>query len=87
MHYYQIKTIIDQWDPIGLIRIDPNHDHYNPEISRIIELLETNQYNNPQDFALRIEQVFIDLFDEETYSRPIEECLEVAKAILAKKIE
>lgn len=79
--YAKVKNIIDQWDPIGLIGIDPEHDHYRNEINEIIKLLQSN-YSMPEEFAKHLESIFIEYFDDEIYIRPFAECLDVARILV-----
>ncbi|TPG86861.1 DUF1871 family protein [Brevibacillus laterosporus] len=79
--YAKVKNIIDRWDPIGLVGIDPEHDHYRIEINEIIKLLQSN-YNTPEELAKHVESIFIEYFDDEIYNRPFAECLDVARILV-----
>ncbi|WP_211656067.1 hypothetical protein [Planococcus alpniumensis] len=37
--YIFVKSIIDEWDPIGLLDLGCPEDEYNPEIKDIVALL------------------------------------------------
>ncbi|UED77470.1 DUF1871 family protein [Brevibacillus sp. DP1.3A] len=79
--YAKVKNIIDRWDPIGLVGIDPEHDHYRFEINEIIKLLQSN-YSTPEELAKHVESIFIEYFDDEIYNRPFAECLNVARILV-----
>ncbi|CAI8970292.1 hypothetical protein EMIT07CA2_60022 [Brevibacillus sp. IT-7CA2] len=64
MIYAKVKNIIDRWDPIGLVGIDPEHDHYRFEINEIIKLLQSN-YSTPEELAKHVDSIFIEYFDDE----------------------
>ncbi|WP_442869608.1 DUF1871 family protein [Brevibacillus sp. AG] len=79
--YAKVKNIIDRWDPIGLVSIDPEHDHYRFEINEIITLLQSS-YSTPEELAKHVETIFIEYFDDEIYDRPFAECLDVALILI-----
>ena len=59
--YKFVKSIIDEWDPIGLLDPEGPEDEYNPEIKDIVVLLPNVE--SVDELALRIRQVFIKWFE------------------------
>ncbi|QHJ70909.1 DUF1871 family protein [Planococcus halotolerans] len=60
--YIIVKSIIDDWDPIGLLDLGCPEDEYDPEIRDIVALLP--HVKSVDELALRIRQVFIKWFEE-----------------------
>lgn len=71
-----IKTIIDEWDPLGLLAMGCPDDEYNLEIVDVVRLLA--QVKSADELALGIRQVFIEWFGEYL---PLEKCLSPALKI------
>ncbi|QMT19164.1 DUF1871 family protein (plasmid) [Planococcus maritimus] len=74
--YILVKSIIDEWDPIGLLDLGCPDDEYVPEIRDIVALLP--HAKSVDELALRIRQVFIKWFEE---FLSIEKCYPVALKI------
>lgn len=74
--YIVVKSIIDEWDPIGLLNLGCPEDEYDPEIKDIVALLPN--VKSVDELALRIRQVFIKWFEEFI---SIEKCYPVASKI------
>lgn len=70
--YILVKSIIDEWDPIGLLDFCPE-DEYTPEIKDIVALLPN--VKSVDELALKIRQVFIKWFE---IFLSIEKCYPVA---------
>ncbi|TWT27213.1 DUF1871 family protein [Planomicrobium sp. CPCC 101110] len=74
--YKFVKSIIDEWDPIGFLDLGCPEDEYDPEIRDIVELLP--HVKSIDELALRIRQVFIKWFEE---FLSIEKCYPIALKI------
>ena len=74
--YILVKSIIDDWDPIGLLDLGCPEDEYDPEIRDVVALLP--HVKSVDELALRIRQVFIKWFEE---FLSIEKCYPVALKI------
>lgn len=74
------KTIINEWDPIGLLGHAPN-DEYEVEIAVIREALKVGL--NAQELAKEIQKAFIKQFGDDVFKKSYDECLIIAKRILA----
>lgn len=74
--YEFVKSVIDEWDPIGLLDLGCPQDEYDPEIREIVALLP--HVKLADELALKIRQVFIKWFEEFI---SIEECHSIALKI------
>ncbi|AQQ53217.1 DUF1871 family protein [Planococcus lenghuensis] len=74
--YIFVKSIVDEWDPIGLLNLGCPGDEYDPEIREIVALLP--HVKSVDELALRIRQVLIKWFEEYL---SIEVCYPVALKI------
>ncbi|RLQ84859.1 DUF1871 family protein [Planomicrobium sp. Y74] len=74
--YIFVKSIIDDWDPIGLLDLGCPEDEYDPEIRDIVALLP--HVKSVDELALSIRQVFMKWFEE---FLSIEKCQPVALKI------
>ncbi len=57
-----IRKILNKYDPIGLIMDDLNPDEYDPEINKILEVLDSNMTEN--DLVEEIYNIFVEFFDD-----------------------
>lgn len=71
-----VKSIINEWDPVGLLDLGCPEDEYTPEIKEIVSLLPN--IVSAEQLALEIRQVFIKWFKEYI---PLDECYSVAHSI------
>jgi hypothetical protein len=76
-----IKKIIDQWDPIGLLLCSPN-DEYNSEIEKIYKVWQ--ETNDPEILGAEIYCVFKKSFSD-VFDRSRIECKDIALKILDGK--
>lgn len=76
----KVRKIINEWDPIGLLVHAPD-DEYETEIAVICEALKTSQ--NTQELAREIQKAFIRQFGDDVFRKSYDECLTIAKKILA----
>lgn len=60
--YVIVKSVIDEWDPIGLLYLGCPEDEYDPEIKDIVALL--SNATSVDELALIIREVFIKWFEE-----------------------
>lgn len=60
--YAAVKKIIDEWDPIGLLKTGCPDDEYAPEIFDIVKVLPSVE--SVDELARVIRQVFKDWFAE-----------------------
>jgi hypothetical protein len=81
MNFTDIKEIIDFWDPVDLWRSHCPQDEYDEETRKIALLI--NNINDEKKIAKIIYDVFIDAFNSKQFNHTIEDCLEIAKKILA----
>lgn len=79
-----IKYVIDNWDPIELLASHAPDDEYHSEIDEIQQLLLTT--NNSDELAQGIFNVFVNSFGEDIFKKTKEDCKEIAKTLLSKKI-
>ena len=77
-----VKSIIDNWDPIGLLFYAPN-DEYHSEICEIQHLLKST--DNYLELAEGIYNVFVESFGKEIFVQSKEECELIAKTLLYQK--
>jgi hypothetical protein len=77
-----IKTMIDKWDPYGLLAGGASDDEFNNEIKKIADKINSNSSIN--DIANIISNIFSNSFDDNSFS--VENCMEVAKKIKRKII-
>lgn len=81
MNFIQIKEVIDNWDPIDLWRSHCPKDEYDSETREIAKLI--NGLNDEMSIAEIIYNVFITSFNSEQFNYTVEDCLLIAKKILA----
>jgi len=80
-----IKSIIDEWDPIGLFPHAPSNE-YHSEIAEIEELL--SHLACEAELAKGIYNVFLSSFNSEIFKKSMDECTLIARKILTStKIE
>ncbi|MEL7606846.1 MAG: DUF1871 family protein [Sedimentibacter saalensis] len=78
----KVAKIINDWDPIDLFPYSPK-DEYEIEIELISELL--HETTDLEHLANDINTIFIKRFGDDVFNRGYNECLSVAKKILAAK--
>lgn len=74
--YVVVKSIFDEWDPMGLLNLGCPEDEYDPEIRDVVALL--THVISVDELALKIRRVFIKWFEE---FLSIEKCYPVALKI------
>ena len=77
--FEQIREIINQWDPIDLLELNPVEDEYDDEVREIKNALTS--CSSADALAESIKASFEKWFAED-FQRPLSECREVALKIL-----
>ncbi|WP_010297827.1 DUF1871 family protein [Clostridium senegalense] len=83
MTFYNIKKIIDKWDPLGLLDTAPS-DEYDYETEQIFNFIKNTDNKEIAVLANKIMKVFL-FFFEDAFRNSYDECLSVAKEILLIK--
>ncbi|MDF2884630.1 MAG: hypothetical protein K0R54_5199 [Clostridiaceae bacterium] len=78
-----IRTIINDWDPIGLFPMAPG-DEYISEIEKIQEVLKLNNYITIEQLAFEINNIFLKAFGDDVYTKSLNECKKIAAEIINK---
>lgn len=73
VNFNEIKRVINEWDPIGLLAMECPEDEYHPEIADIAKRLK--EIHSVEEAARMIKQVFLEWFGEEV---KLEECYAAA---------
>ena len=76
--YNNIKTLIDTWDPLGLLAMGCPKDEYESEIAEIQNLV--HKEDSEEKIAETVHQIFSNYFGE-IFDRTIEDCKSIAKQI------
>lgn len=77
-----VKSIIDGWDPVGLIRAHAPMDEYSPEVEEIYNLLQNSQNISLESLSINILKIFLRSFGEDAFKAPQTECNIIAKELL-----
>ena len=77
--FQQIREVINQWDPIGLLELNPIEDEYDTEVREIEKALESSL--DVDSLAEAIKASFEKWFTDD-FQRPLSECKEIAVKIL-----
>lgn len=77
----QIKAIIDEWDPVGLLcSFNCPEDEYETEVQMIEVVLTATK--DVVILAICIHQIFIKLWSAHTFCCSIVDCIPIAQKIL-----
>ncbi|MCM1257746.1 MAG: DUF1871 family protein [Roseburia sp.] len=79
-----ITEIINEWDPIGLFPLAPE-DEYECEIKKIYDDMHFDLNLTIDILAKKINEVFLQTFDEDVYIENMEQCKLAAKKILKEE--
>lgn len=79
MYIEKITQIINEWDPIDLLKTGCPNDEYQPEVNEIFN----NMSNNIDHLANTIYNVFIKMFGKDIFNKDINECILIANKILS----
>ena len=77
-----VKSVIDNWDPIGLLFHAPD-DEYHSEIEEIQNLLCLT--DDSVELSEGIFKIFLKSFGEETFKKSKTECNQIAQILLSQK--
>ena len=75
--FFKIKSIIDQWDPKGLIAAGSSPDIYDPESRHIANRIRLN--SSPEEIAEVMSSVLSKTFHKNDFS--VEHCMHTAQKI------
>lgn len=78
-----VKTIIDNWDPIGILSFSPA-DEYHYEILKIEHLILS--INDVHELGEGIYNIFLCSFGEDVFRKSKSECITIAESILAAQL-
>ncbi len=81
----KVKHVIDEWDPIEVLPFAPS-DEYDSEINQIVYFLNRREVTD-FELANKIEEVFIDAFDDSIIQFTKEEYMAIARKILSEGTE
>ena len=73
----KILNVINRWDPLELFPIAPE-DEYCEEIKKIQKYIENSNELSTEKLAVKINEIFIQSFGEDDFSKSLEECRAVA---------
>ncbi|MGL6221017.1 MAG: DUF1871 family protein [Lacrimispora sphenoides] len=86
LSYTDIKSIIDEWDPIELLITHAPPDEYDYETNEIFETIQKNHNISANDLTNIIFRVFTNKFGSDTFTKDAEECQEIAEKILSSVV-
>ena len=75
-----VGTVINQWDPYGLLEAGAPPDEFDPEVAAIVRNL--HMIRSPKDATRVISEVFSYYFDPEDF--PIDSCEDVGSKLYEK---
>lgn len=78
----KLTKIINEWDPTNLMSHAPD-DEYELEIEKIKKALEST--DNELELAKSIMSIFLESSGEEFFKKTLDDCILVARKILAGK--
>ena len=79
-----IKSIIDTWDPIGLLETGCPKNEYDIEIDSILGYIMSNlSIINSDELGKSIFNIFIGYFGVITFNKDLNDCKEVGKRLIA----
>ena len=76
-----IKTIIDEWDPISLFPLSPS-DEYKNEIDIIERSLKNKDNHRIEKLGKVIYETFIETFGDSVFQKTPQDCCVIAQRIL-----
>lgn len=79
MNFIMVKKIIDNWDPVELLATHSPSDEYDSETQEIIDAIINNTVG---EVAQIIQDVFINAFGNDFFTRSLDECMAIAKEII-----
>ena len=82
MNFEQIKTIIDDWDPVELLSIHCPSDEYDAESKEIWKKIQCLE--NADQIGYIIFNEFTMAFGKEVFKKSMADCLVIAQMIIDK---
>lgn len=82
MTHLEVMEIINAWDPINLLALHAPKDEYIDEAKKISKFCLNNISENT--LAEKIYEIFINNFGEDIFNKSLDECKDIANAILLK---
>lgn len=76
----EVKKVIDEWDPIGLLCAHCPPDEYDDISMMLSEVLNCNM--SVEFVAREIYTLFIQAFDSSTFNKGSDECISIARKIV-----
>lgn len=76
-----LSIILNEWDAIDLMSHAPD-DEYNLEVKKIRTLLQKT--SDVKELAKGIQEIFLDTCGSDVFKKTYEDCLPIAKKILAQ---
>lgn len=76
-----IETIINSWDPLGLLPYSPK-DEYEKEVRSICKLL--SETKDVSVLASGIYHIFIADFGKDIFDKKIDDCIPIAESIICE---
>ncbi|WP_312502280.1 DUF1871 family protein [Lacrimispora sp.] len=86
LSYTDIKSIIDEWDPIELLITHAPPDEYDYETKEIFDTIQKNHKISANDLTNNIFRFFTKNFGSDTFTKDAEECQEIAEKILSSVV-
>ncbi len=86
LSYTDIKSIIDEWDPIELLITHAPPDEYDCETKEIFDTILKNHKISANELTNIIFRVFTNNFGSDTFTKDVEECQEIAEKILSSVV-
>ncbi len=86
LSYTEIKSIIDEWDPIELLITHAPPDEYDYETKKIFDAIQKDHNICADDLTNIIFRVFTNEFGSDTFTKDAEECQEIAEKILSSVV-
>ena len=80
----EIRSVIDRWDPLGMLAGGCPDNEYFPELRQICDFIHENNELTPESLGLETSKIFNHMFGEEMFSKSIGECRETAAKIIEK---
>ena len=82
--FEQIKNLIDEWDPIGLLSAGSPRDEYDAESREIFAMLQQPNNENLLNLSRIIYDTFLLSFGKDVFQKSVEDCKPIAKQMILK---
>ncbi len=74
-----INTIVDEWDPLGLLPFAPKDEYRDESVLIYKAYLKTQSIH---DLAQEIYGIFLKRFGKDVFTQSIDDCVKIAKLIV-----